>query len=95
MADPVRAALRVARAHLTDDGFRALAHAMRRAATRSGSVAQQAISRSATAARRARSAGVTRGVWQESTRGNTLKQGTSQKSDVTPCESVDARPRRV
>ena len=28
MADPVRAALRVARAHLTDDGLRALAHAM-------------------------------------------------------------------
>ncbi len=64
MADPVRAALRVARAHLTDDGFRALAHAMRLAATRSASVAHRASSRSATAARRARSAGVTRGVWQ-------------------------------
>lgn len=28
MADPLRAMLRVARAHLTDDGLRALAHAM-------------------------------------------------------------------
>jgi hypothetical protein len=28
VADPLRAALRVARAHLTDDGLRAIAHAM-------------------------------------------------------------------
>lgn len=47
MADPLRAALRVARAQLTDEGLRALAHAMLDAALAELSDAPRAPSRRA------------------------------------------------